>query len=333
MARKTDSTRRDFLKRAGAAAIGLGVALSRPLAAGALPSRIAYRGGDSLDRLAPGMTRRRLGKTGESVALFSLGGEATVQNRRQGRDARAIINRALDLGVNYIDTSPTYGGGGSESNIGDVLAERRDEVFLATKTHSRTYDGTMRLVEESLARLRTDRIDLYQIHNVRVRSDLDTALAVGGAVRALEELRSAGVIRFTGITGHRDPDLLLRGIREYPFDCLLMTLNGADIHYRPFQKDLLQEAVRREMGIIGMKVTAVGRIFREGGITSMEEALGYTLSFPVSTAIVGVSNVRELEENVGIARRFTPLTEGEKADIEARTLGYAGDGNFFKHHW
>ncbi|TVR68372.1 MAG: twin-arginine translocation signal domain-containing protein [Spirochaetaceae bacterium] len=327
MALNGGSTRRDFLKRAGVAAVGMGLALTHPLVA-----RDAFVGEEG--RPDPGsMPCRPLGRTGAKVALFSLGGEATVQNRQRRRDATAIINRALDLGVNYIDTSPTYGGGGSESNIGDVLQDRREEVFLATKTHSRTYDGTMRLVEESLKRLRTDRIDLYQIHNVRLPSDLATALGPGGALKALEELRSAGVIRFTGITGHRDPDVLLRGIREYPFDSLLMTLNAADIHERPFQKELLREAVRREMGVIAMKVTAVGRIFREGGITSMEEALGYTLSFPVSTAIVGVSNLRELEQNVQVARRFTPYAEAEKARIESLTLPYAAEGNFFKHHW
>lgn len=337
----TGSSRRDFLKRTGAAALGLGAALARPLAVHGSLSR-EVRHGSSPDRPSGSgehrgntgaMPRRRLGKTGESVSLFSLGGEATIQSRRQQRDAVAIINRALDLGVNYIDTSPTYGSGGSESNIGHVLADRRDEVFLATKSHDRTYDGTMRLVEESLARLRTDRIDLYQIHNVRVPGDLSGALGSNGAVKALEELRSAGVIRFTGITGHSDPELLLRGIREYPFDCLLMTLNAADIHQKPFQTELLREAVRREMGIIAMKVTAVGRIFREGGITSMEEALGYTLSFPVSTAIVGVSNVRELEENAGIARDFEPFTRARRAEIERLTAGYASEGNFFKHHW
>ena len=329
--------RREFLKKVGFLAAAAGLYAAVP-AWGGVGRRGAATGsqgplGGGEDRANAPMQKRRLGKTGVTVGAFSLGGEATVQIRGRQREAAAIINRAIDLGVNYIDTSPTYGSGGSESNIGDVMAERRGEVFLATKTHDRSYDGTMRLIEESLRRLKTESVDLYQIHNVRTDADLSQALGPAGAVKALEGLRSDGVIRFTGITGHRDPDLLLRGIREYPFDCLLMSLNAADIHFRPFQNELLLEAVARDLGIIAMKVAAVGRIFREGGITSMEEALGYTLSFPVSTAIIGVSNLRELEQNVDIARRFSPLGRQELASIEGATAGYADEGNFFKHYW
>lgn len=331
-------SRRQFLRALGAGAAGVGL-LSVPSAwAGqrqpAEGSGGSHAGAGDLGDgpLAP-MTLRTLGKTGVQVAPFSLGGEATVQQRTRQAEAVRIINRALDLGVNYIDTSPTYGGGGSETNIGLVLADRREDAFLATKTHDRSYDGTMRLVEQSLQRLQTDRIDLYQIHNVRTDADVREAFSERGAVKALERLRDDGVIRFTGITGHRDPDLLLRAIRNYRFDCLLMTLNAADIHYRPFQNELLREAVRQDLGIIAMKVTAVGRIFRDDGITSMEQALGYTLSFPVSTAIVGISSVRELEEDVAIAARARPLPSEELAAIEALSRGYADDGNFFKHRW
>ncbi len=319
--------RRDFLKGVAVTTAALGIPASGAWARG------SGGGSENRDRGGAPMQARRLGKTGVTVKAFSLGGEATVQMRNRRDEAIAIIDRALDLGVNYIDTSPRYGGGGSESNIGEVMARRRDEVFLATKTHDRSYDGTMRLVEQSLARLQTDHIDLYQVHNVRTESDVTQALGDRGAVQALERLRADGTIRFTGISGHRDPGVLLRAIREHPFDCLLMSLNAADLHIRPFQTELLQEATAREMGIIAMKVAAVGRIFREGGITSMEEALGYTLSFPVSTAIVGVSTIRELEENVDIARRFTPFESEQMERMEALTAGYADQGNFFKLQW
>ncbi len=221
------------------------------------------------------MPKRSLGRTGFQVGLFSLGGEATVQIRERRDEAVEIIHRALDLGVNYIDTAPTYGGGGSEENIGEVMRSRREEVFLASKTGNRTYDGTMRLIEQSLERLQTDYLDLYQLHNVRVDSDLDQALGQDGAIRALEQLKEEGVVRHLGITGHKDPKILLRGIREYEFDCLLMSLNAGDPHYLPFQETLLETAVEKEMGIIAMKVTAVGRIFQKGGLDSMEQALGY----------------------------------------------------------
>lgn len=327
-------SRRQFLRALGVGAAGVGALGMHSVWAGhARPVGTGNGSNSTPDSPVSPMTLRRLGRTGVEVAPFSLGGEATVQQQTRQSEAVRIIHRALDLGVNYIDTSPTYGGGGSETNIGLVLADRRNETFLATKTHDRSYDGTMRLVEQSLQRLQTDHIDLYQIHNVRTESDVQQAFSERGAVKALERLRDDGVIRFTGITGHRDPDVLLRAIREYRFDCLLMTLNAADIHYRPFQKGLLQEAVSQKLGIIAMKVTAVGRIFRDDGITSMEQALGYTLSFPVSTAIVGISSVRELEENVAIAARAGALPSGEIAAIEALSRGYADDGNFFKHHW
>ena len=326
--REDSQSRRQFLRRLGIGVAGAGLLNLAPLWADQ-----SNKSRDHDQDGFPSMPLRRLGATGVSVAPFSLGGEATVQQLPRQSEAVQIINRAIDLGVNYIDTSPTYGSGGSETNIGVVMADRRSQLFLATKTHDRSYDGTMRLVEQSLKRLQTDRIDLYQIHNVRTQSDVRQALGERGAVKALERLRGDGVIRFSGISGHRDPDVLLRAIREYRFDCLLMALNAADIHHKPFQNDLLAEARSQDMGIIAMKVTAVGRIFREGGITSMEQALGYTLSFPVSTAIVGISSVRELEENVRIAARAYQLTRDELTAVEELSLANATDGNFFKHHW
>jgi uncharacterized protein len=279
------------------------------------------------------MQKRKLGKTGYSVSIFSLGGESAVERSNHPAEAEAIVNLALDLGVNYIDTAPAYGSGGSESNIGRVMAYRRKETFLATKTGDRTYDGTMRLVEKSLARLKTDYLDLYQLHDMQTREDLRQVLAEDGAIKALEQLKGDKVILNMGLTGHKDPALLLKAIKEYPFDCLLISLNAGDPHYRSFKKELLPEAVKQNLGIIAMKVTAVGRIFRNEGITSMEQAFGYTLTHPVSTAIVGISTLAELEENIRIAREFKPFSEVEIKDLEKLTASYADEANFFKHHW
>ncbi len=282
------------------------------------------------DKMIP---RRTLGKTGYAVSLFSLGGEATVEQSGRAEEAEAIINRAIDKGVNYIDTAPTYGGGGSENNIGRVMAYRRDEVFLATKTGDRSYDGTMRLIEQSLERLRTDHIDLYQLHNVRTEGDLERTFAADGSVKALEKLKDEGVIRFTGITGHRDPDVLLKGITEYPFDCLLMSFNAGDVHYAPFQEKLLQEAVKKEMGIIAMKVATRGRIFREDGLPGMKQALDYVFSFPISTAIVGISSESEVDENAQIAANFEQLSGDELKRLERLVKPYEQEANFFKYQW
>lgn len=317
--------RRTFLKTTTATTAGLAIIPKNHLARAAE----AF----SMKVLKDGMPKRTLGKTGYNVGLFSLGGESTVQQRGRRQEAAEIINRAIDLGVNYIDTSPTYGGGGSESNIGTVMKHRRDEVFLATKTHDRSYDGTMRLFEESLNRLQTDRIDLYQIHNVRVMNDVNRALGRNGAVRAIERLRDEGAVRYIGITGHRDPDVLLKGINEYEFDTILMSLNAADIHYKPFKTRLLDTAVTKKLGIIAMKVPALGRIFRDDGITSMQDALGYVYSLPVHTAIVGITNIDELEENVKITREFTKFSDEKMAGLEKKTESYYRDPNFFKYQW
>ncbi len=279
------------------------------------------------------MQKRKLGKTGYSVSIFSLGGESTLERVDRVAEAEKIINRALDLGVNYIDTAPAYGMGGSESNIGRVMSYRRREVFLATKTGNRTYDGTMRQVEKSLAHLQTNYLDLYQLHDMQTREDLKQALAEDGAIKALEQLKSEKVIRNMGITGHKDPSLLIQAIKEYPFDCLLISLNAGDPHYRSFKQELLPEAVKQNLGIIAMKVTAVGRIFRNEGITKMEQAFGYTLSHPVSTAIIGISTMAEIEENARIANDFKPFAEEEIKYLEKLTAPYAEEANFFKHYW
>lgn len=279
------------------------------------------------------MQKRKLGKTGYLVSIFSLGGESAVERSNRPAEAEAIVNRALDLGVNYIDTAPAYGMGGSESNIGRVMTYRRKEVFLATKTGERSYDGTMRQVEKSLARLKTDYLDLYQLHDMQTGEDLKQVLAEDGAIKALEQLKSEKVILNMGITGHKDPALLLQAIKEYPFDCLLFSLNAGDPHYRSFKQELLPEAVRQNLGVIAMKVTAVGRIFHKEGIATMEQAYGYTLTHPVSTAIIGISTMAELEENVRIAKEFKPFAEEEINHLETLIAPYAEEANFFKHHW
>lgn len=285
---------------------------------------------------ASGLPVRELGKTGHQVSIFSLGGEATIEQSSRREEAVEIINRALDLGVNYIDTAPSYGDGDSEKNIGMAIKDRRDEVFLASKTHLRSYDETMSLIEQSLQRLQTDYLDLYQLHNVRTDDDLRQVFATNGAIKAMEKLQDEGVIKNIGITGHYDPKVLLKGVREYNFDSILLSLNAADVHYRSFQEELLQEVVDQKMGIIAMKVLARGRLISgssEPGLNSAREALEYVWSLPVSTSIVGISNLEELEENIKLARKFNKLTADDMMEMESRTEALKQEGNFFKYNW
>lgn len=276
------------------------------------------------------LPRRTLGATGEQVGVLGLGGSISVAGERDR--AVRIVERALDLGVNYIDTAAQYGP--SEENIGAALNGRRSDAFLAGKTHDFTYDGTMRLFERSLSRLKTDHLDLYQLHGVHTEQNRRAALNPDGALAAVRRLREEGAVRYLGVTGHKNATLFAEVLEEYAFDCVLLSINAGDRHYDSMIEHVLPVAERLELGIIGMKVASYdGRIFREGGITSMTEALGYVLSYPVATAIVGVSTVEELEQNVAIASEFEPFSDAELRELEERTAWYQDEVNFFKHRW
>jgi len=276
------------------------------------------------------MPERALGRTGHRVRLFSLGGQATLEQNGTRDVSVAIVNRAIDLGVNYIDTAAAYGRGISQTYIGEVMASRRDEVFLASKTHDRTRDGSRALLEDSLTRLQTDHLDLWQLHNVMTVEQLDQIFGPGGAIEAMLQARDEGIVRFLGITGHWDPHVLVEGLARFEFDTILMALNAADRHVDSFIETLLPVAVDKGIGIIGMKIPARGRIFRAGGVTTMRDAMNYVLTLPVSTVIVGCDTVAQLEENVAIARDFQPLSPEKMAALEAATGPYAADAAFFR---
>ncbi|MGH9798354.1 MAG: aldo/keto reductase, partial [Candidatus Polarisedimenticolia bacterium] len=258
------------------------------------------------------------GRTGHRATLFALGGQALLeQEGSKIRDrAVALIHRALDLGVNYCDTAPLYGP--SQDYFGEVMTTRRRETFLASKTADRSRDGSLRLLEDSLKRLRTDRIDLWQLHHIGSREDLERAFRKGGAIEALQRARDEGTVRFLGITGHYDPATLLEGIRRFEFDCILMALNAADRHHLPFQEDLLKAAAAKKMGIIGMKVPARGKLLDRPGL-AMKDCVDYVWSLPVSTIIIGCDSIPQLEENAALARAFRPLDADRMAALEART--------------
>ena len=227
-------TRREFVKVGAAGAAGAAIALT----AGTTSA-------------APAMPERPLGKTGHKVRIFSLGGQATIEKPGTRDESVAIVNRAIDLGVNYIDTAAAYGRprvegkerweleGWSQTYIGEVMASRRKEVFLASKTDDRTRDGSLRLLEQSLRLLKTDHLDLWQLHNIMRDDQLDQVFGKDGAIEALQKARDQKMVRFLGITGHFDPAVLARGIDRFPFDTILMALNPADKHHLPFVSTVL----------------------------------------------------------------------------------------------
>jgi len=293
------------------------------------------------------MPTRNLGKTGFRVGILSLGGQATLEIPGKEVESEAIIHRAIDLGVNYIDSAAGYGKGTSEKHIGLVMGRRRREVFVTSKTADRTYDGSMRLLEETLKNMKTDHLDLWQIHNLQTKAQLDQIFAADGAIKALEKAKSEGMAMFIGVTGHYEPNVLLEAINRFPFDTILMAINAADRHYLSFQDHLLPTALAKGMGTISMKVATRGRMLSSWtpppvdqqpanmrtslpGAISIEEALTYNLSLPVSTTIIGVDSVDQIEKNVALAGRFTPLNEAEIRAIEKRTLPIVRQALYFR---
>jgi aryl-alcohol dehydrogenase-like predicted oxidoreductase len=213
------------------------------------------------------------------------------------------VNRAIDLGVTYLDTSPDYG---SEPHVGEVMRTRRDEVFLATKINRRRQEDVLDELKESLNRLQTDHVDLIQVHAVNAWADLEQVLAPDGAVAALEQARDEGLVRFIGITGHARPEILGEALARYPFDAVLVALGAADRLVSSPETFLLPRATERNVGVIAMKVLGHGE-FR-----SRDLALRYSLGLPgVSLAIVGLETPEQVEEIVGLAAGYRPLEEAE----------------------
>ena len=231
------------------------------------------------------------------------------------------------------------------------MKNRRNEAFLATKTKERTRDGSLRMIEKSLQLLNTDHVDLWQLHDVGLPEDVDAIFAKGGAMEALVEMQQQKVVRFLGVTGHYRPDALIETINRHPFDCLLMSLNPADVHMWSFQEKLLPLAVEKQMGIIGMKVPSRGRLLSnwtpppveaqkhmwEGsaiatrpGVMTMQQAMNYALTHPVSTVIVGCDTGSQLEENVTIARGFTPLSHAQMASLNEAAAPVAKQSLFYR---
>lgn len=305
------------------------------IGAAALPLHLPAPGMHASAAPADGASRlpaRTLGKTGVEVSALALGGVIGMQREPSPDfDPVAIAEAALQAGVTYFDTAPSYNNGQSESNYGQALARRRKEVFLACKTGDRTYDGTMRSVEQSLKRLRTGWVDLLQIHGVTAGEDLDAWGKPGGVYSALMKLRDQKVTRFVGVTGHDSAEVLLRAIEMYEFDTLLTTLNPV-ARRRPYREELLPAANRKGMGVIAMKVMgggngclAAGNPFRKVLRSYHDETrqqaraetlVRYTLSLPVSAAVIGAASVEQVTANAGLVRAWMPMDGAECTDLE-----------------
>ena len=279
------------------------------------------------------MPYRMLGSTGERVSAIGLGGHHLGLKTVDEKLALRIIHRAIERGITFMDNSWDYNGGASEERMGKALADgRREKVFLMTKIDGRSRKEAARQLDQSLKRLRTDRIDLVQHHEVIRFDDPHRIFDPEGANAALEDARRAGKLRYIGFTGHKDPQIHLHTLevaREngFRFDAVQMPLNVMDAHYRSFEKRVLPELVRENIGVLGMKSMGNGVILKSGTVTPVE-CLTYALNLPTSVVITGCDSIEVLDQAVETAGSFRPLSQGEVDALLAKTAPAASRGEF-----
>jgi uncharacterized protein len=316
--------RRRFLQ-AGLASAGTAIAssvLRSQTGSAAPPPQIANRGAEQIPL-------RPFGHTGAQVSIIGLGGFhlGTLQSREF---AVRLVQEAVDAGITFFDNAWEYNDHRSEEWMGLGLKARRDKVFLMSKvcTHGRDKNVAMQQLEESLQRLGTDHLDLWQIHEVIYENDPDLHFAKGGVVEALDEAKKRGKVRFVGFTGHKSPAIHLKMLaHDYPFDAVQMPLNCFDATYRSFEQQVLPELQRRGIAALGMKSLGGDGQPILYGVVKAEEALLYAMSLPVTTTICGIDSLDVLRQNVGIARGFKQMSPEEMNALRERCRPSSGDGH------
>jgi aryl-alcohol dehydrogenase-like predicted oxidoreductase len=280
----------------------------------------------------PPVPKKSLGKTGLKVSALGVGG-FHLGTAKDQQEATAIVAEAIDAGVSFFDNAWEYHNGESEVRLGNALKGRRDQVVLMTKvcTHGRGKKVAMGMLEDSLRRLRTDHLDIWQIHEVVYFSDPALIFAPGGVAEALLEAKKQGKVRFVGFTGHKDPGIHLEVLsHDFPFDTVQMPLNCFDGTFRSFERKVLPEALRRGMAVLGMKSLGGGGEMVTSGTITPYEGLRYAMSLPVATTISGMESAGVLRQNLEIARGFKPMSPEEMAALRERCRDLASDGRFEK---
>jgi uncharacterized protein len=313
-------SRRTFLRTAALTGAGT-------LAGGDTHSAAQAEGGSMPSYRVP---RRAFGKTGEQVSILGVGGFHLGATKDQ-QEANAMVGRAIDCGINFFDNAWEYKEGLAEERLGTALKGKRDQVILMTKvcTHGRDKDLAMQQLEQSLRRLGTDYLDVWQIHEVVYYNDPDLIFRPEGAIEALAAAKQQGKVRWVGFTGHKHPDIHLEMLsHDFPFDTVQMPLNPFDARYRSFQEHVLPEANRRGIAVLGMKsLGGSGEMVTHGAMTA-EEGLRYAMSLPVATTISGMDSPEVLEQNLAIAANFKPMTEEERRALEEKVRPWSADGRY-----
>lgn len=271
---------------------------------------------------------RALGSTGVDVSALGMGGEGILRTFGYAHEAAAVIERALGEGITYLESARAYSG--SESYYGATLGARRSKVFLASKAHDRTRRGALAQLETTLRAMRTDHLDLWQLHDVREWEELDAFEDPEGAYAAFLEAKQRGLVRHIGVTGHHDPSVLRACIERFHFDTVLLPVNPAEAARDAFARVVIPAARARRMGVIGMKVFARGFLLdRRLGCTS-SELIRYALTHDVDTIVVGFDDPSQVSQAAAAARAFTPMDESARAHLEAHVAAAASQATYYR---
>lgn len=317
--------RREALKRIGCWSTALALGGSFGLSSH-IPAMGRAVGGQAMQATIP---TRPLGRTGVKVSILGIGG-GHLLNKSVDEGTR-IVQEAVEMGVTFMDNAWDYSNNRSEETMGRALKGLRDRVFLMTKmcTHGRTKKVGLLHLEQSLRRLGTDYLDLWQIHEVGCEDEPARLFGPGGAAEALLEAKRQGKVRFIGFTGHTDPAVHLHVLQQgFPFDTCQLPLNVFDATFQSFERQVLPELTRQGIAPIAMKSLCGNGKPIAAGLVSAEEAIRYTLSLPVATLVSGIDTMAVLRQNVDTARRFVPMTPSEMDALRARAASQAADGRF-----
>ena len=285
----------------------------------------------TLERNAAGLPVRPLGRTGLSVSIIGFGGGHFVRPHLDEQASVELVHAAIDAGVTFMDTAWEYHDGESERRLGVALRDRRDQVTLMTKVCARDRATAEAQLHDSLRRLQTDVIDVWQFHEVNYDNDPDWIVRTDGALEAALAARQAGKVRFVGFTGHKSPHIMRKMLaQEFDWDTCQLPINVMDAHYRSFQRDVLPDLTARGIGVIGMKsLGGSGQLITGAGLTA-EQCRRYSLTLPISTLVCGIESLENLRQDVEIARNFTPMTDAELQALQDIVFAEATDG---RHEW
>lgn len=309
-----DMDRRKFVRNSMLGTLGLGLLNKEISVASILQNQ---KSGDEIPK-------RMLGKTGLSITILSMPGWHQARMKEE-KNAIRMIRMAYDYGINFFDSSWDYENGKADERLGKAFKTDRQKIFLMTKVNGRKKEDSQKELDESLKRMQTDYLDLWQFHMVGTAEEADTIFGPGGAYETALKAKQNGKIRHIGMTDHRDPNVLLKVMKEHPdaIETFQFPVNVIDPHYLSFINTVIPEAVKHNIGIIAMKTCSIGLII-ENKIATIDECLNFAWSHPISTIVSGMDHYDHLNHNVGLAKNFKPMTEDAQKQLLARTKKTSG---------